>query len=182
MPVNIAEPVAKKAGKERKEFLTIKPLYVHAEKDPIQTAVDKGKPEKGGNFNIENPIKDIQEIAKLNTVDNDKKQEKQEKQEKNSLKSKVFDIETSSGKPISEAVVKKQYLNKHAKIYKLNNDGTNTVINMDRDSAGNLFYKKFAITYEDKKWQGKLDDIDLEANTQIDLISKIDLALGEEVN
>jgi hypothetical protein len=51
---------------------------------------------------------------------------------------------------------------------------------MDRDNAGNLFYKKFAITCEDKKWQGKLEDIYLEANTQIDLISRIDLALGED--
>ena len=98
-----AEPTAKAASREKKakQLLSIKPLF-ETPKDPIQTQIDKGKPEKGGN---PEPVDPMEESLKLGTA-------KKEADSKPLLpKSRIFDVSTvtANNKYVAESVIKKKY-------------------------------------------------------------------------
>jgi hypothetical protein len=85
-------PVAKKAG-----ILSVKPLT-----DGTQTQINKGKPEKGGNPEMPNPIKDALDIEKVGS---------EEDKEKKELVSKTFGFDgTVPEKLLAKELVGRQYL------------------------------------------------------------------------
>lgn len=106
-----AEPAAKKASKEnkkenkKKKLLSIQPLVdattETAAKDPIQTQIDKGKPEKGGNPEPVDPMKKALEIETP----------KMAEKEGTSPKPKTFDVQssTTNKKYLTKKVIGKKY-------------------------------------------------------------------------
>ena len=98
-----AEPTAKAASKEakKKKLLSVKPL-VDAAKDPIQTEIDKGAVEKGGD---PDPVDPMKEALKLDTANKTKEDEKKES------KSKTFDVSKDIGNKryLKHSVVEKKY-------------------------------------------------------------------------
>jgi len=126
-----AEPNTKKAaGKQsladkKKRLLSLEPLI--ATKDPIQTEINKGAPEVGGNPEIPDPNKEALKIEpiKAGSVNTDEGA-------LDNQKNRVFDtkLDTSNKKYLKESVIKKKYDNR---IVASENTLTTTIPEKDND-------------------------------------------------
>lgn len=102
-----AEPHAKKSASLSRKLLSVRPLTAAdpVKKDPIQTEIDKGKPEKGGNPEVQDPMAKALEI-KLST------------KEDTGPVSKVFDVD---GSDINRSLIRKSVVKKSYNSRKLSN-------------------------------------------------------------
>ena len=168
------EATAKKAGLKRTadNLLSIPPLTPANGKDPVQTQIDKGKPEVGGDPEERNPMAEALKLGAPKKSESDKKP-----------KSKTFDMENGSfDKSIHKKSLGTRYAHRNDTLRKVHRmqDIPNKVKlhEVEVDAKGNNMYREYALTTKGSIWYAEKGDKLIRARTQADAMFKVD---AEEV-
>jgi len=181
-PVPIVNPnpeaTAKKAGLKRTadNLLSIQPLTPANGNDPVQTEIDKGKPEVGGDPEERDPMAEALKLGSPKKIVKDTKP-----------KSKTFDIEDGSfDRHIHNSSLKKRYDHRKdslKKVHRMQDIKKAELHEVTVDEKGVNVYRGYALSKKGSLWYAEKGEKVVKARTQADAMYKVDseeVKLGED--